>query len=166
MIKDCSFDSIEEPNPVAEDILDISVSAETRAESVLPEFDFWKVGVIPLLDSLDFINQKANSSSETSWSSEVVGAMAEGFEEFVRGVVLVDGWVTIVFLSDFDVGLKTFGEHLLHFETVSFPDNNAEVGAVKVDIEEGGFLIGDEEFSNIGKAGIFIPLRDVLEVHP
>ena len=128
LIVDRSFNSIEDVASVSEDIFDIALSVDKMFEVILPGFDFGEFTVIPELDALDFGGEKANPPGETLGASEVVSPVAEGFEELIGRMALVDGRVTVVFLSNFNVGFKPLREHLLHFFTVGFPDNDAEVG--------------------------------------
>lgn len=128
LIIDGAFDSIENVNPVAEDVLDISASIDLMDDVILPRFNLGKFTVIPLLDALHLVSQKANSTCQSGRRSEIVSSVAESFEELVGRVVLVDGGITVIFLRDFDVGLEAFCEHGFHFRAVGFPNDNAEIG--------------------------------------
>ena len=61
LVKDGSFHTIEEPAPVAKDILDIAVRAETGTKIVLPSLDFGEFSVVPGLNSFNFRSKEANT---------------------------------------------------------------------------------------------------------
>ena len=119
LVIDGPFNTIEDVAAVSEDILNIALSIDLMLESVLPFENFGKLSVIPSLDTLDFMFEQSDPSGKSFRCSEVVCPVAEGFEEFIGRMVLVDGRVTVVFLSDFDVGLQALREHLFHFFAVS-----------------------------------------------
>jgi hypothetical protein len=127
LIVDCPFNSIEDIAAVSEDVFNIALSVDQVFEIVLPGSNLWKLLVIPVLDAFDFDFEKSDAPGEALWGSEVVGSVAEGFEEFIGGVVLIDGRVTVVFLSDFDVGFQALREHLLHFLAVRLPNHDAKI---------------------------------------
>lgn len=127
LIIDSSFNTIEDIAAVAEDVLDVALSVDLVLEVVLPFEDFREFPVIPFLDAFDFEFEKSDPPGEAFWSSEVISPVAEGFEELIGRMMLIDGRVTVVFLSDFNVRFQALREHLFHFKAIRLPDDDAKV---------------------------------------
>jgi len=128
LIVDGSFNTIEDVAAIAKYILNVALSVDLVLEVILPFEDFRELFIIPFLNPLDFMFEQSDPPGEAFRGSEIISPVAEGFEELVGRMMLVDGRVTVVFLSDFDIGLKALREHLLHFKAIGFPDDDAEVG--------------------------------------
>jgi hypothetical protein len=139
---------------IAKDIADISLGMYLTDNPVLPLFDLGKLLEIPLLNTLDFSYNQSYPRGYPARLPEVVCPVAEGFENLVRRVMLGNGRISVVFLRHLDVGLFTLREHGFHFGAIGLPDNNTEVGGVKVYVEKGISGIRDEQFSNIWQAEI------------
>jgi len=105
LVIDRALNSVKDIHTVSEDILDIVLTVDIRLNAVLPCRDLRELTIIPSLNALNFLSNKTDAPGHSRSCAKVVGSVAESFEHLVRGMELINGWVTIVFLGDFDIGL-------------------------------------------------------------
>ena len=64
LIKDGSFNSIEEILPVSEYVFNVLPAGNLSTDILLPTLDFGELAIVPFLDSIDFLSQKPNTTCE------------------------------------------------------------------------------------------------------
>ena len=57
LIKDCPLNTIKEVASVSENIFDIATRSHLRFDTLLPVSDLREFGIVPILDSLDFVSE-------------------------------------------------------------------------------------------------------------
>jgi len=168
LVEDCSFNSVETIPAIAKYIFNVSTLEELVLEFFLSCLDARKAVEVPLLSLVCIMDCKPQALRKALRRPEVMRPVAEGLEFLPAGVGFGDGSVTIEFLCNFSIRVVTLQKHSLHFPFVCFPNDNTEVGRIKVDVKKGLPGVWCEKGADIRQLKVavftFAPGRDVLKV--